>query len=46
MDTDTQYRWITDESEDASGDNIVYADESEYMDVNDEDEDEYIADDE
>jgi len=28
----TQYRWLTDESEDASGDGIVYADESEYMD--------------
>jgi hypothetical protein len=31
------YRWITDESEAASGDEIVYADESEWID-DDEDE--------
>jgi hypothetical protein len=30
-----QYRWLTDESEDASGDCIVYADESEYADAGD-----------
>lgn len=31
-DATSQYRWLTDESEEASGDGIVYADESEYMD--------------
>jgi hypothetical protein len=30
--TTTQYRPLTDESEDVSGDNIVYADESEWAD--------------
>ncbi len=33
-----QYRPYTDESEDASGDGIVYADESEWADEYDEDE--------
>jgi hypothetical protein len=34
----TQYRPLTDESEDASGDNIIYADESEWADGYEDDE--------
>lgn len=37
MDAEHEYRWMTDESEAASGDEIVYADESEWMDEYDED---------
>lgn len=37
MTDDYEYRWMTDESEAASGDNIVYADEGEWADEDDED---------
>lgn len=36
MDAEHEYRWMTDESEDASGDCIIYADESEWMDDDEE----------